>query len=170
MQNVLPPAAASIDNTASANTPEGLGYLYDTLRNPPPPLGFSAYALEEILAGRNLARHIEHAGPGTYLRSVLPRLEWWIEVVRDVSLGRDEDGVRANPLYAEQCSRLLALHADVLSGYQEALAASMYFAKDSDGSADMELLKRYRRFTQAVFDFALEVWPEEDLERLHRQL
>jgi len=144
--------------------PLGLRLLAESEDNAPGSYYFSSAELDEIVAGKNTEEHLVHVGDTSYLSGLLPRLNWWIGISSDLSVGRSVAGVFGDPMFERQRDALLPLLQEVLSCYPAAVAAAQRFSGLDGGIACLELLKRYRIFTRAVCDFAREVWPDVNLE------
>jgi hypothetical protein len=130
---------------------------------------FSVAELDEIADGKNTESHIEGAGDGVYLYSILPSIDWWVGISSCLSFGRNAKGVYGDPAFKEQRERLLPLLNDVLTSYTPALAASQRFSDSDGGALNLKLLKRYAIFRRAVCDFARDVWPDVNLDWIYQQ-
>jgi hypothetical protein len=157
---------ASVDDVGAV--PYGLEFLAlcaEDLNN----FGFSAAELDEIADGKNTEVHLENAGDGVYLYSLLPSIDWWVGISSGLSFGRSAKGIYGDPTFKEQRERLLPLLNDVLTSYTPALAASQRFSDSCGDALNLELLKRYAIFRRSVCDFARDVWPDVNLNWLYQR-
>jgi hypothetical protein len=95
-----------------------------------------------------------------WIDDFMPTLNWWI-VLSDIAF---EGG--NPPATAHHRKALSGLLVDVFMAYEPAhQEANSYAEKWPDGTATLELVKKYRTYTRYVTAFALEVWPDLILER-----
>ena len=157
-------ACSSTQAMLLSAVPQGLKRLAECGEDLPH-ICFTLDELDIIVEGE----HTENLEPlfedGTYLRQVLPALDWWIWVTDSLNQGRSMNGAFAEAEFEEQRAKLLFLLDDVLSSYTAALAEGpIYSACHTNGhSAGLELMKRYRIYTRYVCAFAQDVWPAVDL-------
>jgi hypothetical protein len=163
-------AGSSTQTMLLSAVPQGLQQLAECGEDLPH-IRFTLDELDVIVEGKQTESLEPLFEDGTYLRQVLPALDWWIWVADSLNLGRSMNGAFAEAEFEEQRAKLLFLLDDVLSSYTAALAEGPIYSgcRSSSYSAGLELLKRYRQFTRYVCAYAREMWPGVELGWLLKQ-
>lgn len=138
----------------------------------PPLVAFPVDMLDAILDGKEDTATIE-AGfvAGCYLHSILPALDWWIDISKAFSLGSHTGSAGHDRRFEKNKAKLLKLLNDALCSYTAALSETGDFSEPLSlrTPAALELLKRYRLYTRAVCATAQKIWPNVDLGWLLKQ-
>lgn len=154
-------AGSSTQTMLLSATPMGIKLLAE-LSEHPEIFPFSGPELDDMLEDEDTEVLEGSISDGCYIPSFLSAIEWWIDVSKAIAIGRGELLPDLyNPEFKEHRAKLIFLLNDTLSSYAAALAEQAEFSDESWSwaPASIELLKRYRRYTQYVCSFAQEMWP-----------